>query len=204
MNLTNRLFDCPHCKAKCQFAPLHNNYVKCTADNMYYTAWICNNCSGMILAIAQYSTSGNFDRFWPSFKRMPGIKTNNLPKDILYNYIESLITFSSDCHLSTAIMCRRCIQAVCNDKNANGDNLMKQIDNMTIDDSLKQLAQNIRFLGNRGAHPDILLGEEIEEDEASTVLDFVEKFLDFVYIIPADLKNLEDKIGKKQKDGESE
>ncbi len=81
----------------------------------------------------------------------------------------------------------------CIEKGATGKNLYEQIDNMPVDEALKKLAHKIRFWGNAGAHPDIILGQHITEEDALLAIDFAEKFLDFVYIIPADLKALETK-----------
>ena len=88
-------------------------------------------------------------------------------------------------------MCRRAIQQSCLDKGVKKKNLYEQIEELDIDNNLKQLAHKLRFWGNGGAHPDILLDEIIREQDAKLAIDFTEKFLQYVYIIPKELEEIE-------------
>lgn len=94
-------------------------------------------------------------------------------------------------------MCRRVIQQSCIDKGSKKKNLYEQIDELDLDDNLKKLAHKLRFWGNNGAHPDILLDEQIEEKDAKLAIDFTEKFLQYAYIIPKELEEIESQANPK-------
>jgi len=67
-----------------------------------------------------------------------------------------------------------------------------------LDDNLKKLAHKLRFWGNGGAHPDILLDEKIEEKDAKLAIDFTEKFLQYAYVIPKELEEIENQTNLKK------
>ncbi len=115
------------------------------------------------------------------------------------DYVESLEDYSNGCYVSCVIMCRRAIQQSCLDKldknkETKKKNLYKQIEELDIDNNLKQLAHKLRFWGNNGAHPDILLDETISKQDAKLAIDFTEKFLQYVYIIPKELEEIENQM----------
>jgi len=187
------LFDCPHCKAKCQFNNLGNQY-QCTADNSRQQAWYCSNCNGVIVARFIPPQNINQSKVYPLIKINPKININKLPDNIKNDYVESLEDYSNGAYISCVIMCRRAIQQSCLDKGAKKKNLYDQIEELDIDNNLKQLAHKLRFWGNNGAHPDILLDETINEQDSKLAIDFTEKFLQYVYIIPKELEEIENQM----------
>ncbi len=193
------LFDCPHCKAKCQFSNLGNQY-QCRADTSFQQGWFCSNCNGVIATKFTPPQNLNNATVFPLRKIKPQIKIDKLPENIRTDYLESLENYSNGCYISAVIMCRRVIQQSCLDKGAKKKNLFDQIEELNIDGSLKKLAHKLRFWGNTGAHPDILLGEKVEEPDAKIAIDFTEKFLQYVYVIPKEIEEIE---GKVQPDSQS-
>ena len=57
---------------------------------------------------------------------------------------------------------------------------------------LADAMQNIRHVGNTGAHPNTYKGTaeiiEVEPDEADALLDIIEELFDFYYVRPAKSK----------------
>lgn len=191
------LFDCPHCKAKCQFSNL-GNQEGCTADNSHQQAWRCSNCHGVIVSKFVPPQNINNAQIFPLIKINPKINVNKLAPEIKNDYLEALEDYSNGCYISCVIMCRRVIQQSCIDKGAKKKTLYEQIDELNIDNNLKKLAHKLRFWGNNGAHPDILLDEKIEEEDAKLAIDFTEKFLQYVYIIPKELEEIENQAVPKK------
>ncbi len=187
------LFDCPHCKAKCQFSNLGNQY-KCVADQSIQQGWCCSNCNGVITSKRPYEHTWSDCQIFPLIKIKPKINTHKLPEHIKSDYIEGLEDYSNGCYISCVIMCRRAIQQSCLEKGSKKKNLFEQIEELEIDKNLKQLAHKLRFWGNNGAHPDILLDEKINEQDAKLAIDFTEKFLQYVYIIPKELEEIENQM----------
>jgi len=187
------LFDCPHCKARCQFNSVGNRQ-QCKADRSYQNAWLCTNCNGFI--ISKFGEIQNIQqaKTYPLVKIKPKIKIDKLPDNIKEGYLESLEDFSNGSYNSAVIMCRRVIQQSCIDEKTKKNNLYDQIDELDIDKNLKKLAHKLRFWGNQGAHPDILLDEIISEADAKVAIDFTEKFLQYVYVIPREIEEIEGEV----------
>lgn len=187
------LFDCPHCKAKCQFSSL-GNQESCTADTSHQQAWRCSNCYGAIISKFISPKNINYAQIFPLIKINPKINVNKLSDYFKNDYLEALEDYSNGCYISCVIMCRRVIQQSCIDKETTKKTLYEQIDELDIDKNLKKLAHKLRFWGNNGAHPDILLDEKIEEKDAKLAIDFTEKFLQYVYVIPKELEEIENQV----------
>ena len=184
------LFDCPYCRAKCQFNPLGNE-IQCRTDKSCQQSWICQNCNGVIVTKRPYSHTWRGSQIFPLIKIKPKIEIDKLPDNIRNDYLESLENYSNGCYVSSVIMCRRAIQQSCMEKGVEGETLFDQIEKLKIDENLKKLAHKLRFWGNKGAHPDVLLDEKIEEKDAKIAIDFTEKFLQYVYIIPKEIEEIE-------------
>lgn len=192
------LFDCPHCKAKCQFNNLGDQH-KCKVDNSCQQSWMCLNCNGVIASkFIPPHQSINSAQIFPLIKIRPKIVVEKLPDNIRNDYMESLEDYSNGCYASSIIMCRRVIQKSCIDKGAKKKALFDQIEELNIDEALKKLAHKLRFWGNKGAHPDILLDEEVAETDAKLAIDFTEKFLQYIYIIPKEIEEIEGEAQKEK------
>lgn len=136
-------------------------------------------------------------------KVKPKIVVRKLPEKIGNDYLEALTDHSNGCWLSAVIMCRRIIQQTCLDKGVQEKTLFKQIEVLEIDENLKKLAHKLRYWGNTGAHPDILLDQEIQEPDAKVAIDFTEKFLQYVYIIPREIEEIEGRVTCEEPEAQS-
>lgn len=117
-----------------------------------------------------------------------------VPKNIADDYGEALKCFDSGCYKATVAMCRRTMQAVCKDKKAPKLPLEKQID-AVVDGELRDYSHEIRHWGNIGGHPDEDI-QEVEPDEAKTMLEFISLVFDRLYIYPYKLQQSKTKRGK--------
>lgn len=187
------LFDCPHCKAKCQFNPIGSE-GQSRIDQSFHHSWVCQHCNGIVVTKRPYSHTWSGAELFPLIRIKPKIRIDKLPENIKNDYLESLENYSCGSHTSSVIMSRRVIQQACLDKGAKKKNLFDQIEELNIDENLKKLAHKLRFWGNQGAHPDILLGEKIEEKDAKVAIDFTEKFLQYVYVIPKEIEEIEGRV----------
>ena len=97
-------------------------------------------------------------------------------------------------------MCRRAIQASSKDFEAAGDKLIHQIDDLAkkgkITEPLKDMAHQIRKIGNDGAHPDDDLLKEVTANDAAEIVEFVREYLAHVYIMPRKLKDMKKRKSK--------
>jgi len=84
------------------------------------------------------------------------------------------------------------------DKGANPKKqLWEQIkelaENGTIQDTMREIADEIRFAGNAGAHPDLSqpdpLIDSLSEEKADAALELMDALLEYVYQLPAPPKD---------------
>jgi len=191
------LFDCPYCKAKYQFNPTGNE-VRSRIDQTFYHSWVRQHCSGKVVTKRPYFHIWSSAELFPLIRIKPKIRIEKLPENIKNDYLESLENYSCGGYTSSVIMSRCVIQQACLDKGAKKKNLFDQIEELDIDENLKKLGHKLRFWGNQGAHPDILLGEKIEEKDAKVAIDFTEKFLQYVYVIPKEIEEIEGQFNRKK------
>jgi hypothetical protein len=80
------------------------------------------------------------------------------------------------------IMCRKCIEALCQELGATKGNLKQRLENLQtnghIDQKLLTWADELRLIGNDAAHD---LNIVIEQVDAQNALEFVEAILMYVF-----------------------
>jgi hypothetical protein len=172
-------------------------------------AWIiqkCDHCSQLILTVFQSRDSvivepgrGNIlelesspEEVLPYFTPIPDA---SIPKEVADDYTEAVLCFSAGALNASVVMSRRAIETTAILLGANSkDRLKDQIKYLAskgLEKSLVDLATEIRLLGNTGAHPDLYnLLRNVQRDECKTVLDFLEAFLESLYIRPAKIKEM--------------
>lgn len=117
-----------------------------------------------------------------------------LPKDIKDAYESALKTR----HIDTAICLislRKTLELVCNDKGANGNNLYIKIEDLSdkeiLPKELKNASKITRHFGNIGAHETNI---KISKQELNKLIELVEYILEYLYILPNKIKELENKL----------
>jgi hypothetical protein len=173
-------------------------------------AWViqkCDNCNKLILTIFQLSGTisvtpgvGNIadlksapEEVFPYLRPIPD---PSVPPRVAEDYLEAALCFSAGAFNASVVMSRRAIETTAILLGANPkDRLMDKIKYLAskgLEQSLVDLATEIRLLGNvPGAHPDKNdLFRKVKENECKTVLDFLEAFLESLFIRPAKVKKL--------------
>jgi hypothetical protein len=74
-------------------------------------------------------------------------------------------------------------------------NQIKGVSSLTKD--IQDWAQNIRIFGNWGAHPQDDNLKEIDHELALEVKDFVDQFINYVYVMPSRVASARSKHAKK-------
>lgn len=94
---------------------------------------------------------------------------------------------------------RRALEFVCQDQNANGNTLAQQLQDLAASNVLPatvaDLAKQLRHAGNQGSHAD---EQEIDIWDAELVDHLFRMVIEYVYLIPAKVKRLEDRLSYKK------
>ena len=117
----------------------------------------------------------------------------SIPPEVSKDYIESYKCYSVDAHNASVVMARRAIETAANELGANPtDRLVKKINYLRrtgrLEQSIAELATEIRLFGNIGAHPDLI--RNISSEECEQILDFLDSLLNSVYVRPAEIENI--------------
>jgi hypothetical protein len=80
------------------------------------------------------------------------------------------------------------------EQGAKGDRLVEQIDTVPgLEKYLKDLAHDVRLLGNAGAHPDENV-DAVDEEMARLGIDFTEAVFNAVYVRPKQAEELRTRL----------
>lgn len=110
---------------------------------------------------------------------------DSVPVDIAGTTDEAERCLSVGARNACAVMTRRAIHSLCEDKGATGDNLYKQLKHLKekqiITPDLYEWADSLRVLGRDGAHPEF---PEITPEDAEDGVKLLREIIRFVYILP--------------------
>jgi hypothetical protein len=128
----------------------------------------------------------------------PVAKTSltNLPPMIEKEYEEALIVRNIS-PVACAVLARRTLEAVCDYEKAEGRALMDKVNYLLKLDRIPplvgEMAQLGRMIGNLGAH---FAEEKVTEEDVTTMLDFVETILEYLYVAPAKVDAVKARLKK--------
>jgi len=151
----------------------------------------CQNCRGVTYVVGTRPNTATFYDYKESFPLQD--PEASVDKTILSgvrdDFVEALKCKSVSAYKATVVMCRRALQASCQQLGASGTRLISQIDDLAtkgkITTALKEMAHDIRKLGNDGAHPDEDGLGEVTKEDAEDILEFTRQYFEHVYVMPA-------------------
>ena len=196
-----RLQPCPHCNATATyttiFTTLPERLVDLQMGEMYYALVTCDaeNCGRVVFLIFKglETKEGRYTHFdielvdqYP--KRIPKLH-KSIPRQVTDDYIEAIKCFDVGAWKASVVICRRALQVSVIEKGAKKGILWEQIDELydgeIITKDIKDWAHEIRLTGNIGAHPDKDGLEDVTKEDAKELIDFMEEYLNYVYIMPS-------------------
>ncbi len=190
---------CPHCGTKAHLEMIHNDFhLARNGDQYNYITFRCKPCTRLSVRVFRskenpYSTDRQLltpDEWiaeFPATDTMPSeVFTESAPEDVVADYTEGLICLANNADKAAVAMFRRAIQnAMINLGADTKKDLIDQIKGVgSLTKDIKDWAQNIRIFGNWGAHPQDDKLKEINHELALEVKDFVDQFINYVYVMP--------------------
>ncbi|HXA37878.1 MAG TPA: DUF4145 domain-containing protein [Phenylobacterium sp.] len=110
---------------------------------------------------------------------------SNLPAPILSSLEEAVACQAAGAYKATALMVRRVLEELCEDRKATGSNLKERLTNLgqniVVPSELLDAADELRLLGNDAAHIEAKLYDEIGESESRLAVELAKELLKAVY-----------------------
>lgn len=156
-----------------------------TADNISYQAGqrLCPNpeCRALLFFVFQKATKELI--LYPKLRI--DFDSSNLPHNIKSSFEEALTCHSEECYAASALMVRRTLEELCQDKNCEGNSLFQRIealkDNVVIPQQLFDALDEIRLLGNDAAHVESKDYDNIGKEEVAIAIELTKEILKSVY-----------------------
>jgi hypothetical protein len=110
---------------------------------------------------------------------------SNIPARIVHSLQEAINCYSNDCFIAAAIMIRKTLEELCQDRNAGGKNLKERINSLRakviLPTELLDGLDELRLLGNDAAHIESQEFEKVGKEEVSVAIEFTKEVLKAVY-----------------------
>ena len=130
---------------------------------------------------------------WPERKKRK--LHESVPNTVGRFYLEAL-RVKDRSPSSFAVQIRRSLEAICKDRGVQGRNLDQQLKQLTsqgiIPSIIAEIADELRLLGNIGAHADDL---RVTSEQVQAMDDFFHLVIEYVYIAPHKLKEFRNTLG---------
>jgi hypothetical protein len=178
---------CPHCGNDSQQQLIASHFHRATPNGRsYYTVVFCETCRGPLLYQHEAGAPGGWFSLegltlvWPQAATLH----HSVPPRIRDVYREAAgIKQRSPNGFAGQI--RRCLEALCRDRKADGrnlsDRLLQLADKGEIPTVLTEMTDVLRLLGNMGSHDDdVSVGPEYVD----VIDDFFRAVVEYVYVAP--------------------
>lgn len=189
----NKIFACPYCGAMSTFSCLFSVKGFFKGSLFPFSVWSCHHCDRAIFVTHNPSEYDHVVtqqfQLKSVFPSLEPIVDERVPRGIAEDFVEAGRCFNIGAFKASVVMSRRTIQKMCLNLGANkGEKLHKQINQLKqegkLHSDLADIATEIRFLGNGGAHPIDDELDEITNEDAREILDFTAELLDDLYVRP--------------------
>jgi hypothetical protein len=169
---------CPYCQTRAVFLVAGSD-IK-IAEGFYSGQRVCPNCKGHVFVIFNWD---NLFRSYPPF--LIDFDSSDIPTQISSAFSEALLCHSHKCYVAAAIMIRRTLEEICDDRTATGKDLKARIgslrDKVTLPEELFLAMDELRLLGNDAAHIESKSYTDIGDTELEAAIAFTKEILKSVY-----------------------
>ncbi len=165
----------------------------------YYLLAKCNSCSEISLYVNS-DFADEVENLQDAKLLYPKVKKYNksVPQIIIENYTEAKRVYNIS-PIAFAVLIRRCLEYICKEQKALGQNLVQQLNDLAkrdvIPPTLSKMSAVLRFFGNMGAHA---TDSKLDHSDAIIIDDFFTTILEYVYVAPFKLEKVQKVIDEKR------
>jgi len=211
--LKEYLVQCPKCNTRTTAEPVtryidDDEYGKEPPWDDLYVVVRCRICYEYILIAHpkegkdSYKFRRSNKRLWPVSDREMSSK---IPESLRLEHKEARSCFSNAAYTATVVMVRRTLEGVCSENGISKKPLIKALQQMQadglIEGRLLEWAEELRVLGNEGAH---FTGRRVAREDAQDALALAEALLDYLYVFSAQFAEFKKRRSEPDHSGESE
>lgn len=145
----------------------------------------CLNCEKPILFQEHYQDIEGYSNTWDKIQLYPdkeSIALKNAPEIVNNPFREAVKCYRAQAYDACAIMCRKGIEAICEDKGEAKGPLAQRIKNLkdknVLENTFYNWTNELRIIGNDGAHSH---NQKIDKQDAKDSLDFFEALITYLY-----------------------
>jgi hypothetical protein len=172
---------CPYCGHKGTFEAI-------SRDRFIQNQYICGqrlcpdqDCRGHLFIVLD--RSGNLLFHYPF--RSVSLKRENIPESIIKTFDEAVTCHAQNCFVASAIMIRRTLEEICEERGAVGKDIKTRIRDLQTKTLLPQelfdAMDELRLLGNDAAHIEANTFAQISSQELDVAIEFTIEFLKALY-----------------------
>jgi hypothetical protein len=181
---------CPGCRQIGTFEPLQN-VTDINLLSTYLGQRRCPNPQCRTHVFCIYDINLRLLKCYPP-ERID-FNPKNIPAPIAKTLTEALACRAEGLHVAAAIMIRRTLEELCEDKQASGDNLKVRISalraTVVLPQSLLEALDDLRLLGNDAAHIEAKTFDAVGPEELDVAIELTKEILKSVY-------QLDDLVGR--------
>lgn len=173
---------CPGCRQIGTFEAIPNIQDMRTGDT-----WLgqrrCPNLECRTHVFCVYSNTGEILSSYPP--QRIDFDTKGIPAPIVKSLQEAIACDAENLHVASAIMIRRTLEELCEDKAAEGANLKMRLASLqsvvVLPKGLLLALDDLRLLGNDAAHIEAKTYDSIGKEELSIAIELTKEILKAVY-----------------------
>jgi Domain of unknown function (DUF4145) len=173
---------CPACRQVGTFEPL-TNVQDIRVDNTWTGQRMCPSPTCRTQVFVVHDLNGEVLVSYP--RQRIDFDPKGIPAAIVRTFEEAVTCFAEDLHVAAAIMIRRTLEELCEEKKATGSSLKTRISALqsvvVLPQGLLQALDDLRLLGNDAAHIEAKSYDSIGKDELAIALELTKEILKAVY-----------------------
>jgi hypothetical protein len=159
-----------------------------TGANVGFHAGIrrCPNplCGGLVSVLA-FNNSNRLEIIDTHPPQLISFRTDNIPANIVSSIKEAIACHAAQAYRAAALMVRRSLELLCEEKGASGANLQQRIRSLAqfaiLPPALLSGADNLRLLGNDAAHVEAKSYDDIDKQHSELAIEVCREVLKAVY-----------------------
>jgi len=174
---------CPACGNIGTFEVLHNVNDIHVPPVLFLGHRKCPNLHCNLHVFCIYDSNSKVLRTYPP--QRIDFDPKGIPQPIVKTFTEALTCHAQDLHVAAAIMIRRTLEELCQDKNAKGNTLKERISALQsaviLPQELFLALDDLRLLGNDAAHVEAKTYDSVGSEEIEAGIELTKEILKAVY-----------------------